>query len=124
MREYKPTKCDVCGGKVVWKKSSRAKGGYIYECTECGATVGTMPKNPKLAMGTLADFYTRKKRREVHLLFDRFWKGNLTRKKNYTKLAEEMGIPVEDCHFGYMNLEQLTQAEQILLRWWREKYDK
>ena len=29
-------------------------------------------------------------------------------------LAHEMGIPVEDCHFGYFDINQLRQAYIIL----------
>lgn len=35
----------------------------------------------------------------------------------YAKLAEEMGIPVEMCHFGYFDMEQLKRAYKILKKW-------
>lgn len=34
----------------------------------------------------------------------------------YRWLAGEMGIPVEDCHFGYFDIHQLRQAYRILKR--------
>lgn len=40
-----------------------------------------------------------------HALFDAMWKGKKHEKRErdalYRWLAEEMAIPVEDCHFGY-----------------------
>lgn len=119
-----PTKCPICGGKVSYLKSAKYKSGYMYSCDNCHAQVGTSPSDKQVAMGVLANSETRKKRLEVHRLFDRFWRGNTTRKKNYSKLAEELGISEECCHFAYMDLETLKRAEQILLKWWLEKYDK
>lgn len=54
------------------------------------------------------------------LFFDAMWKGKKHEKRErdalYRWLAEEMAIPVEDCHFGYFNIEQLRQAYRILKR--------
>ena len=126
MKPLKPTKCDVCGGvvKLVKTSAKNSASGYIYLCTKCGASVGTFKHDKDIAMGTLADKETSQMRIKVHRLFDRFWKGNRTRKNNYRKLASELGIAEEDCHFGLMDMETLKKAEQILLKWWREKYDK
>lgn len=121
--EDRPKKCNICGGKVAYQKNSKMKSGWCYRCESCGAMVGTYPKRPTVALGTLADTETRKKRIEVHKLLDRFWRGSATRDKLYEKLATELGIEKENCHFAYMDLEMLNKAEQILLRWWREKYD-
>lgn len=124
IKSYKPTKCNICGGEVRLLKNKKSKSGYMYKCMRCGASVGTFEKDKEIAMGVLADSETRIKRVQVHRLFDRFWRGNKTRKNNYIKLAEELGIEIDQCHFALMDLETLNRAEQILLRWWREKYDK
>ena len=39
-------------------------------------------------------------------------------------IAKELGINESDCHFAYMSLDLLNKTEQILLKWWREKYDR
>lgn len=119
-----PTICPYCGGKVSLVKTSKYPSGYMYSCDNCHAQVGTYKKEPTLAMGTLADSETRKKRLEVHKLLDRFWRSNLGRGKAYTKLANELGIEKEQCHIALMDLQTLNKAEQIILKWWREKYDK
>ena len=118
-----PKVCSICGGKVSYLKSKKYPSGYMYSCDNCHAQVGTYLHDKTIAMGTLADSETRHKRLEVHKLLDRFWRSNKGRSKKYEKLAAELGIPVENCHIAYMDLETLNNVEQILLKWWREKYD-
>lgn len=121
-----PTKCNICGGKVVYTTNDNVYGkqygsGYCYLCTQCGAYVGTHDPRPKEALGILADEQMRKGKMMCHDIFDSFWKGkrNAHHKRNqlYKKLAEQMNISVEDCHFGYFDLEQLRQAYKILKKW-------
>ena len=33
------------------------------------------------------------------------------------KLAKEMGISRNDCHFGHMDLQQLQLAHEIISKW-------
>ena len=35
----------------------------------------------------------------------------------YYKLSKEMGIKTDDCHFGYMEREQLLEALAIMQSW-------
>ena len=118
-----PKVCNLCGGKVSYLKSRKYKSGYMYSCDNCHAQVGTYPNDIEVALGILADSETRQKRLEVHKLLDRFWRSSQGRTKKYEKLAEELGIPVENCHIAYMDINMLNKVEQILLKWWREKYD-
>ena len=39
----------------------------------------------------------------------------------YYRLSKEMGIKKEDCHFGYMQKDQLVEALSIMQSW--EHYD-
>ena len=119
-----PNKCPICGGKVSLVKTNKYKSGYMYSCDKCHAQVGTSVKDNKKPLGTLANSETRQKRIEVHKLFDRFWRSQNGRKKRYQKLAAELGINEEECHFAKMDLPTLNKAEQTLISWWREKYDK
>ena len=119
-----PKICNLCGGKVSYLKSSKYKSGFMYSCDNCHAQVGTYPKNKTVAMGTLADSETRELRLRVHKLIDRFWTSQTGRSKKYKKLAEELGIEIDNCHIAYFDKETLIKAEQILLKWWIEKYDK
>lgn len=123
-KDNKPTICNLCGGKVVFAKSTHYASGYAYKCTCCGAIVGTYKKDKDVAMGTLATTETRKKRWEVHKLFDRLWKTQQQRTKLYEQLASELDMEIDKCHFASMNDTELEKANEILLKWWREKYDR
>lgn len=122
--EEKPTICNICGGKVIFNQCTKEKSnsGFVYYCTNCHAWVGTYPHDPLIAMGQLANYDTRKKRVELHRWFDKLWKNHKERNEYYNRLAKEMGI--EEAHFAQMNDTQLKQAEQIIKKWWFEKYDR
>ena len=124
--EPKPTKCNLCGGVVIYNKASKDKSvsGFVYYCTNCHAWVGTYPHQKDIAYGLLADFDTRKKRATVHDWFDKLWSNHNERDALYGKLAQELGIEKDDCHFGNMNSEQLDKALGIIKKWWLEKFDK
>lgn len=56
-----------------------------------------------------------------HELFDRQWRNEKTqvkrriaRKKAYEDLADNLNIPVEECHFGYFDMDMLNKAYEIL----------
>ena len=36
---------------------------------------------------------------------------------SFSKLSKELGIKSEDCHFGYMDYEQLQKALNIMKSW-------
>lgn len=121
--ETHPTICNLCGGKVIFTSNEAVYGrkygsGYCYLCTNCRAYVGTHIPRPKEALGLLANEQMRKGKMMCHDLFDQLWKGQPHQGKKrhnaYHWLAMEMGIPVEDCHFGYFNLEQIRAAYMIL----------
>lgn len=118
-----PTVCNLCGGKVEYVSNSKIYGkeygsGKCYLCTSCGAYVGTHIPRPKEAMGILADKEMRDMKMNCHELFDRKWKTasdkRIARAKAYAVLAEKLGIPVTQCHFGYFDMELLHRAYEIL----------
>lgn len=123
MKVYlQPTTCNLCGGNVIYTTNDRIYGkkygsGYCYLCTACGAYVGTHRPRPKEALGILANERMKKGKRVCHEIFDKLWKNGRERRVLYAKLAEEMGIPVEMCHFGYFDMEQLKRAYKILKKW-------
>lgn len=132
MIDLHPTKCNICGGRVVYTKVENVYGkknikfqtsGYCYHCTECGAVVGTHKEHPDEAMGILADREMCEMRQKSHKMFDNLWKTREERTQMYQKLANELGIPFEECHFAYFDKEQLRKIDSILVKLWREKYD-
>lgn len=59
---------------------------------------------------------------KCHELFDRKWKNEKTqakrrtaRKKEYEDLAVKLNISVEECHFGYFDMDMLNRAYEILI---------
>ena len=61
---------------------------------------------------------------EAHKWFDKLWKNHEERDNYYIRLANELNIPYEECHFSTMSLEQIEKALPIIKKWWFEKYDK
>ena len=123
MIDLHPTRCNICGGHVVFTSNAAIYGkeygsGKCYLCQSCGAYTGTHRPRPKEALGLLADESMRKGKVLCHDLFDAMWKGKpkarKKRKDLYAWLADRMGIPVEECHFGYFDIHQLRRAYLIL----------
>lgn len=124
MIDLYPTKCNICGGPVIYTSNARIYGkeygsGFCYLCRSCGAPVGTHKPRPKEALGLLADGRMRKGKKFCHSLFDPLWQGkpkaNKKRTDLYRWLAGEMNLPIEECHFGYFDIHQLRRAYRILL---------
>lgn len=122
----KPTKCNLCGGVVIYNRADKLKSlsGFVYYCTNCHAWVGTYPHDKEIAYGPLGDFETRKKRAEIHDWFDKLWLNHEERQKCYQELASKLGIEVDECHFGRFDSDMLDKAFVIVKQMWREKFDK
>ena len=120
----RPTVCNLCGGKVIYTSNSIVYGkeygnGKCYLCTECGAYVST--HKSKEATGILANNQMRKMKKKCLLLFNKQWSNRSSykasqkaMKKAYSELAEKLGISVEECNFGYFDLDMLNKAYEIL----------
>lgn len=116
-----PTICNLCGGKVIYTSNSVIYGreygsGKCYLCTNCGAYVGTHKPRPKEALGLLANKEMREMKVKCHSLFDERWKSkkHKSRRKAYEQLANQLKIPVSECHFGYFDMDMLNKAYEIL----------
>lgn len=114
-----PTACRYCGGEVELISNSAIYGRsygnwpYLYLCRPCKAYVGLHP-DTDLPLGTLADARTREARKvnkgAFHdLLRARNWK----RTEGYAWLAERLGIPVEQCHWGWFDADRAELAGAI-----------
>lgn len=118
-----PTKCNICGGEVIYTTNDviyhgRQYGsGYCYLCTQCGANVGTHKPRSKEALGLLANREMKDMKMKCHDLFDRLWSNHEQRLFLYEKLAANLGIPVQECHFGYFDLDMLSKAYEVLQEW-------
>jgi hypothetical protein len=64
----------------------------------------------------------RELKKECHALFDPVWKmKHIKRELAYGRLANILGIPHRECHFGWFDKEQLLRAREILIvnDWYR-----
>jgi len=115
-----PTICPYCSGKVVYGKMQEFgiapyQSGYCYICTECNAFVGTHNNRPKEALGKIAYGKTRSLRVQCHEEFEKHYSGSSHGKDRlYYLLSQKLGLSKEECHFGYMDDEQLIQALRIM----------
>ena len=51
---------------------------------------------------------------KAHSLFDPVWKsGGKKRHQAYNDLAQRLGIPTKECHFGWFDKEMLLKAIAI-----------
>lgn len=113
-----PTQCEHCAGKVELVSHteiySREYGDwpYAYLCTGCGAYVGLHP-NTDIPLGTLATPEMREARKRGKGVFLALSKRFSDRNTQYKWLAERMGIPASECHWGLFTVEQAKQAERI-----------
>lgn len=83
---------------------------WCYRCENCGSYVGMHPFTA-IPLGTLADGPTRQARKESKAPFESLHKsGRISRSRAYEMLAEKMGIPKEECHFGWFDAEQCLRA--------------
>lgn len=117
-----PTKCNLCGGDVIYTTNDviygkRYGSGYCYLCERCGASVGTHKPRPDEALGLLANRAMKDMKMKCHELFDALWQNREQRNFMYEKLAAALGIPKEECHFGYFDLTMLHKAYEVLQEW-------
>lgn len=122
MYDSRPTVCPECDGKVIYGKMidfglKPFQSGKCYYCIDCGAYVGTHQNRPREALGRLADGKTRHMRMICHKEFDKHWESSAGKDRLYYKLSKELGIKKDDCHFGYMDYEQLNKAYCIMQNW-------
>lgn len=100
--------CSKCNKEAPWVENKQRYGrnfgkSYMcYFCRPCGTYVGCH-NNTRKPLGTMADEYTMKLRRNAHALFDKLWKdGEMSRGQAYKILSEHFG---REMHIGESNSE-------------------
>lgn len=115
-----PMQCRYCGGSVHLVNNSEIYLGreygewpFAYLCSSCRAYVGLHPSTD-IPLGTLADGHLRAARNRSKAAFHAYMKkSGLTRTLAYQWLAGRMGITVDECHFGWFEVEACAIAEKI-----------
>ena len=117
-----PKTCRYCGADVVFTSNAAIYGvehgnGMCYKCTKCDSHVG-VHDGTQVPRGLIANQEERELRKMCHALFDPIWKNNarIRREQAYGRLANVLGIPVSDCHFGHFDKNMLLRCLSILKR--------
>ena len=111
--------CPYCGHDVVLTTNDEIYGktygdGKVYLCRNCRASVGCHP-GTTIPLGRMANNELKRLKKLAHTYFDQTWKTKkCNRNKCYQILANKIGIPVKECHFGWFDGPQLHQAIKIL----------
>lgn len=117
-------KCDYCGEPA---ELVRGDHGYIWECKPCEAWVKAYDTSPsKKPMGSLANAELRQARKMAHAAFDPLWQAAIDRRMRegatrvggvrseaYRWLADQLGIPADQCHFTRLSLHQCKRVVTI-----------
>lgn len=99
----------------------RTDYGPMYVCVPCKAWVGCH-RGTTNALGGLANAELREWKVKAHAAFDPLWQIKIrrdgcsktkARRAGYAWLADQLGIPVQRTHIGYMNLEECQQVVAI-----------
>ncbi|WP_346798113.1 zinc-finger-containing protein [Halomonas sp. Bachu 37] len=86
---------------------------WFYLCTGCEARVGIHPKTD-IPLGTLVTDAIREARKHSKARFTPLYEtGRMTRREAYQALADRLGIPVSECHFGWFDSEMCEKAGKV-----------
>jgi len=104
--------CPYCGRDAELRTGADVHGHRpdlsrkrFWICVPCDARVGCH-EGTDVPFGDLANSQLRLARMQAHRLFDRIWlTGKLSRGDAYAWLADGLGIGVDQCHIGMMNVE-------------------
>lgn len=93
---------------------------WMYACTACDARVGMHPFTA-IPLGTLADAALRKLRMQCKAPFESIYlTGQMSRSDAYAALAWRLGLPKEQCHFGWFDADMCHRAEREARSLYRE----
>lgn len=117
MCPYCASRTELVNGQVIYPHRPDLKHKSFYICYPCSAWVGCHP-GTTTPLGRLADRDLRMAKQRVHALLDPLWKSKqIKRSSCYARLADHMGIPVQECHVGMFDLDRCRSAETILSGW-------
>lgn len=110
-------------GRVIYPRRPDLGHKKFWHCAPCGAYVGCHDAgvgqgNGTKPLGRLANAELRAAKQRAHRAFDMLWldKPNKRRARlaAYAWLAEAMGLPVEQCHIGEMDVAQCDRVVSLV----------
>jgi len=119
--------CPYCGAHAVLADSAEVYHGRdygkIWLCRWCEAWVGVHKGDGQnRPLGRLANKELREAKRRAHAVFDPLWARKLERDgcskaeargAGYRWLAQQLGIPREECHIGRFDVEQCARVVEV-----------
>ena len=122
--------CPYCGkpaqlttGDYIYPHRHDLADRYFWTCWPCeayvgchkaGARVGMQISDGTLPLGRLADSRLRAAKLQAHAAFDPLWRSRqVTRRQAYHWLAEQLGIPVKECHIGEFDVQQCKRVVDV-----------
>lgn len=120
--------CDYCSqpaqlvtGREIYAHRVDLASKNFWQCEPCKAWVGVHPSTIT-PLGRLANTELRAMKQLAHAAFDPLWEGKIrsdkcskktARKAAYAWLAEQMGIPVDECHVGMMDVNRCRKVVEV-----------
>ncbi len=128
MHELPPApRCPYCRRASILVSDAavykRSYGRHVWLCPICRAYVGCH-KGGFHPLGRLANADLRALKVQAHALFDPYWQAatklrgwsrHKARRAAYAWLADEMGIPMDQCHIGYFGLQETQLVIDICM---------
>lgn len=123
-KKHKDLICHYCNQPCEWVENKEIYGRnygnsyMIWLCKPCGAYVGCH-NNSKKSLGRVANKELRDlRKRSKELFISRYLRkwtcANHIKETMYKRLAEEIKIPVSQCHFGMFNESQCMSVINLL----------
>lgn len=109
---------ELVGGDVIYPHRPDLAFLKFFLCRPCDARVGCH-RGTTRPLGRLANAELRQAKMAAHNAFDPLWKFNafygqqLKRTQAYEWLAGKLGIEVDRCHIGYMDIETCERVVAI-----------
>lgn len=110
---------ELTTGKVIYPHRSDLWGLKYWLCSECDAYVGCHAANKGYGDGTkplgrMANAELRKAKSAAHAAFDPLWAcGEYSRKEAYKWLSLKLGIPVNETHIGFFDVDMCRKVIEI-----------
>lgn len=110
---YCSAPAELTDGKRIYPHRPDLWEKLIWACTPCDAYVGCHPGTSE-PLGRLSDAELRREKIAAHAVFDPMWRARrMSRKKAYTWLGKQLGIPFEQTHIGMFDVEMCRRVVAV-----------